>query len=74
VFSPIDVERPDLVRHPTFAQVKMLEVVLEPGETVFLPLGWWHQVSSLDVSLSFSFSNLTVPNEFSYQNPSITNW
>jgi mannose-6-phosphate isomerase-like protein (cupin superfamily) len=29
------------------------EVIVEPGETVFLPLGWWHQVTTLDVSLSF---------------------
>jgi hypothetical protein len=74
VFSPIDVDHPDLLRHPTFAQVKMLEVIVEPGETVFLPLAWWHQVVSLDVSLSFSFSNLAVPNEFTYVNPSIFNW
>jgi hypothetical protein len=74
VFSPIDVDRPDLVRYPSFAEVKMLEIVLEPGETVFLPLGWWHQVTSLEVSLSFSYSNLSVPNEFSYVNPAIFNW
>ena len=74
VFSPIDVDRPDLVRYPLFQQVKMLEVVVEPGETVFLPLGWWHQVTSLDVSLSFSYSNLALPNEFTYVNANIHNW
>jgi ribosomal protein L16 Arg81 hydroxylase len=52
----------------------VLEVVVEPGETVFLPLAWWHQVTSLDVSLSFSFTNLALPNHFSYENPSILNW
>ena len=52
----------------------MLEVVVEPGETVFLPLGWWHQVTSLDVSLSFSFSNLALPNDYRYDNPEIHNW
>jgi len=52
----------------------VLEVIVEPGETVFLPLGWWHQVTALDVSLSFSFSNLAVPNQFSFTNPTITNW
>jgi hypothetical protein len=52
----------------------VIEVVVEAGETVFLPLGWWHQVTSLDISLSFSFSNFAFANEFSYQNPSITNW
>jgi len=74
VFSPIDIDRPDLDRYPLFAQAKVLEVVVEPGETVFLPLGWWHQVTSLDVSLSFSYSNLAVANQFSYTNPSIHNW
>jgi hypothetical protein len=74
VFSPIDIDRPDLVRYPLFAQVKVLEVIAEPGDTVFLPLGWWHQVSSLDVSLSFSYSNLAVPNHYSFQNPDIHDW
>lgn len=74
VFSPVDIDRPDLGRHPLFRDVKVLDVVVEPGETVFLPLAWWHQVSSLDVSLSFSFTNLDVPNHFTYQNPDIRNW
>ena len=74
VVSPIDLDHPDLQRYPDGAKAQVLEVVVEPGETVFLPLGWWHQVSALDVSLSFSFSNLGLPNQFSYQNPEITDW
>ena len=74
VFSPIDLDRPDLHRYPDFAKAEVLEVIVEPGETVFLPLGWWHQVTSLDVSLSFSYSNLAFPNHYSYANPEITNW
>jgi hypothetical protein len=74
VFSPIDLDNVDLSRHPDFAKVKVLEVVVEEGETVFLPLGWWHQVTSLDVCLSFSFSNLDFPNNYSYLNPNIPSW
>jgi len=74
VYSPIDVDRPDLARYPRFAEVTMLEVVVEPGETVFLPLGWWHQVTSLDISMSFSFSNLKIPNHFHFTNPTMTDW
>ena len=74
VYSPVDLDRPDLNRYPLFSQATVLEVVVEPGETVCLPLGWWHQVTALDVSLSFSFSNLAVPNHYSFNNPSITNW
>ena len=44
------------------------------GETIFLPLAWWHHVTSLDVVMSFSYTNLDVPNEFTYRNAEITNW
>ena len=74
VYSPIDIDRPDLHRYPDFAKVTVLDVVVNPGETVFLPLGWWHQVTALDLSMSFSFSNPAVPNQFSYRNPDIRNW
>ena len=74
VYSPIDLDAPDLHRYPDFKDVKVLEVIAEPGDTVFLPLGWWHQVRSLDVSLSFSYSNLAVPNHYSFKNPAIHNW
>jgi Cupin-like domain len=74
VYSPIDLDRPDPQRYPLFREVNVLEVVVEPGETVFLPLGWWHQVTSLDVSLSFSYSNVAVPNQYEFNNPNIRDW
>jgi ribosomal protein L16 Arg81 hydroxylase len=40
VYSPVDIDRPDLYRYPDFAKVTVLDVVVEPGETMFLPLGW----------------------------------
>jgi hypothetical protein len=71
VFSEVDLERPDAARWPRFEEATVLEVVVEPGETMFLPLGWWHQVASLDVSLSFSYSCLAVPNQFDYPDPAL---
>ena len=74
VYSPIDLDKPDLNRYPRFREATVLEVIAEPGDTVFLPLGWWHQVASLDVSLSFSYSNLAVPNRYSFDNATIRDW
>ena len=74
VYSPLSIDKPDLVRFPDFAKVRVLEVVAGPGDTVFLPLGWWHQVTALDVSLSFSYSNLAFANQFEYKNPEIHDW
>ncbi|HUL64055.1 MAG TPA: cupin-like domain-containing protein [Burkholderiaceae bacterium] len=74
VFSPIDIDHPDLARYPLFRGVKVLDVVVEAGETVFLPLAWWHQVSGLDVSLSVSYTNIDLPNDYEFVDPQIRDW
>jgi len=53
--SEVDAEKPDPARHPRFAGVPRSEVVLEPGDLLFLPPFWWHHVRSLDVSISLNF-------------------
>ncbi len=74
VFSAVNLDQPDFHRHPDLAGVQVLDVIAQPGDTVFLPLAWWHQVSALDVSLSFSYSNLALPNNYIYNNPDIRDW
>ncbi|MBW8779064.1 MAG: cupin-like domain-containing protein [Burkholderiales bacterium] len=66
VYSPVDFENLDLQRFPDAAKVKVLDVVVEPGETMFLPLAWWHQVTSLDKCISLSFTNMDFPNTFDF--------
>jgi len=56
-YSSIDLEAVDLERYPAMANVPVLETELEPGEFLFIPLGWWHWVKSLDVSISLTFTN-----------------
>ncbi|MBW4487889.1 MAG: cupin-like domain-containing protein [Trichocoleus desertorum ATA4-8-CV12] len=72
VFSRVDLENIDYEKYPLFKDVQIIETVLEPGEVIFVPVGWWHQVKGLDVSISLSFTNLIFPNTYSHQNPHIT--
>ena len=49
--------------------VLIKEVVVSPGEALFLPVGWWHEVRSLDVSVSLSFTNFRRKNRFDWYKP-----
>ena len=69
VFSRVDLDHVDFDRFPLMRGVQVLETVVEPGEALFLPLAWWHQVDALDISVSASFSALRFPNTFDYADP-----
>jgi hypothetical protein len=74
VFSKVDCENPDYNKYPLFKNVNIIETVLEPGEVIFMPVGWWHQVKSLDISLSLSFTNFVFPNHYNYKDPNLPSW
>lgn len=46
VMSPVDLERPDLARYPQFANATAAVCEVGPGESLFLPAFWWHEVES----------------------------
>jgi hypothetical protein len=50
VVSMVDPAAPDLGRHPRFAAALAAAQVaeLEPGDVLFYPALWWHQVEALD--------------------------
>jgi hypothetical protein len=50
--SRVDIDHPDLATYPRFSHARPIEIVLEPGEMLFLPPFWWHQVYSLELGMS----------------------
>jgi hypothetical protein len=50
--SPFDPEAPDFDAFPLARQAAIIEVVVEPGDMLYVPAGWYHQVRALSFSLS----------------------
>jgi hypothetical protein len=42
-------------RFKAFGEARYVDVILEEGEFLYIPVGWWHYVKSLSVSFSVSF-------------------
>jgi hypothetical protein len=66
VFSDVDCARPDLERYPEFRKATVTDVIVEPGEVLFMPVGWWHHVLAVDVSITVSFTAFVFPNHFTW--------
>ena len=56
-FSPIDCENVDVTAFPAFAEARKegTQVILGPGEALFVPRGWWHYARALEPSFSVNF-------------------
>ena len=50
--SPFDPEAPDFDRFPLARQACMIECIVNPGDMLYVPAGWYHQVRALTFSLS----------------------
>lgn len=60
----MDLYQPDLGRFPRFAEAHPLEVILAPGEILYIPQYWWHHIENLTdecVSLNFWFKDQAKP-------------
>lgn len=54
VRSYVDLDRPDLEAHPALREARGVEVVLEPGQTLFMPAGYWHEFHYLEPGFGLS--------------------
>lgn len=55
--SQVDIQAPDRLRFPRYADAEpaRMDVEIQAGEMLFLPAGWFHQVSSTGRHIAVSF-------------------
>lgn len=70
--SSINVDKPDLKLHPLYKKASPIRVFLQPGDILYLPAFWHHEVQSipddgdasykgLNIAVNFWFENKTAP-------------
>lgn len=64
-YSEVDLDNIDYDRFPLMRHVNIIDCELNAGEILFLPVGCWHYVRGLDISMTMSFTNFLFDNDFS---------
>lgn len=62
-----DIEHVDLAEFPLFAEAHQSRVTLGPGETLFVPSGWWHTTKMAGPSISVSTNTVNRANWWAFQ-------
>jgi hypothetical protein len=72
VYSQVDPLSPDLDSHPRFAGAHQYHFDVGPGESLFIPAGWWHHVEGLEAGISVSFTNFAFDNDIDWSQPTLS--
>lgn len=59
-YSLVDLDNPDYVKYPGLKYVKAEEYILEPGDALYMPSGYWHYITYLDGGFAVSYRKLAV--------------
>jgi ribosomal protein L16 Arg81 hydroxylase len=71
VYSEVDPVAPDLEKYPLFGDAPQVTIEVGPGDTLFIPAGWWHHVVALESSISVSFTNFLYDNSIAWNHPEL---
>jgi hypothetical protein len=53
--SQTDIDKPDFERFPKLAEAQPYEAEIGPGDMLYIPPYWWHQVYSLEIGISANY-------------------
>lgn len=54
----VDAFNPDLEKFPLYAKATPVEFILNPGEILYIPPMWWHQIENLSPSIALGFNTV----------------
>ena len=57
-YSPVNIINPDYDKFPLFKKAKAVKVILQPGETIFIPSGWWHTTYIHNFNLTYAVDHV----------------
>ena len=68
-WAGVDLTDDDALFEADLEQAAIFQCDVRPGDTLFIPCGWWHQVQSLEAGLTLTFAGLRHENHHEWYRP-----
>ena len=62
-YSLVDIDYPDYEKYPGLKYVSGCEYIMEPGDSIFIPSGYWHLMQYLSGGISVAYRKIAQPSE-----------
>jgi hypothetical protein len=69
VFSDVDIFNINYDKYPKMRDVNVIDITLNAGESLFIPVNWWHAVQSLSPCVSLTLTGFPFHNEWTFYKP-----
>jgi len=53
--SEVELQNVDQERFPLFSSAVNVHCIVEPGDMLYMPFGWWHDILTLELSISVNY-------------------
>lgn len=60
----VDIDNPDLQKYPKFKNAVRYECILHPGDALFIPAMWFHNIITLDFSIGVNIFYKNLDEKF----------
>ncbi len=57
--TSVDINDPDYNKYPALKEVKGIDCMIEAGDTLFMPSGYWHHIEYHSAGMGFSMRSLS---------------
>ncbi len=57
--TSIDINNPDYDKYPALDKVIGYDCIIEAGDTIFMPSGWWHHIEYQSAGIGFSMRSIS---------------
>jgi len=66
-YSLADIDKPDYEKYPGLRFVNASECILEAGDSIFMPSGYWHLMTYLNGGISVAYRKIGTTNKIKLQ-------